>query len=79
MVVPLALLLILILLYFTFGSIKEAFDIYFLIHCLQLSVLFLMRGLPFSISAGVGFIAPFGTCPNGIVLIEHFKELKHQE
>jgi cobalt-zinc-cadmium resistance protein CzcA len=38
-----------------------------------------MRGLPFSISAGVGFIALFGIAVlNGIVLIEHFKELKHQ-
>jgi cobalt-zinc-cadmium resistance protein CzcA len=37
-----------------------------------------MRGLPFSISAGVGFIALFGIAVlNGIVLIEHFKELKH--
>jgi Cu/Ag efflux pump CusA len=37
-----------------------------------------MRGLPFSISA-VGFIALFGIAVlNGIVLIEHFKELKHQ-
>ena len=42
-------------------------------------VLFLwMRDLPFSISAGVGFIALFGIAVlNGIVLIEHFKELKH--
>lgn len=36
-----------------------------------------MRDLPFSISAGVGFIALFGIAVlNGIVLIEHFKELK---
>ena len=36
-----------------------------------------LRGLPFSISAGVGFIALFGIAVlNGIVLIEHFKELK---
>jgi hypothetical protein len=42
-------------------------------------ILFLwIRGLPFSISAGVGFIALFGIAVlNGIVLIEHFKELKH--
>ena len=38
-----------------------------------------MRDLPFSISAGVGFIALFGIAVlNGIVLIEHFKELKSQ-
>jgi cobalt-zinc-cadmium resistance protein CzcA len=37
-----------------------------------------MRGLPFSISAGVGFCALCIAVLNGIVLIEHFKELKHQ-
>jgi len=38
-----------------------------------------LRGLPFSISAGVGFIALFGIAVlNGIVLIEHFKELKEE-
>ena len=43
-------------------------------------VLFLwLRGLPFSISAGVGFIALFGIAVlNGIVLIEHLKSLKEQ-
>ncbi len=43
-------------------------------------VLFLyIRDLPFSISAGVGFIALFGIAVlNGIVLIEQFKELKHE-
>ena len=36
-----------------------------------------IRDMPFSISAGVGFIALFGIAVlNGIVLIEHFKELK---
>jgi cobalt-zinc-cadmium resistance protein CzcA len=42
-------------------------------------ILFLwMRDLPFSISAGVGFIALFGIAVlNGIVLIEHYKEMKH--
>ena len=40
-------------------------------------LLLYLRGLPFSISAGVGFIALFGIAVlNGIVLIEHFKELK---
>ena len=38
-----------------------------------------IRGMPFSVSAGVGFIALFGIAVlNGIVLIEHLKELKHQ-
>jgi cobalt-zinc-cadmium resistance protein CzcA len=78
--VPLALFLILIL-YFAFGSIKEALMVYSAIPLSAVGgVLFLwMRGLPFSISAGVGFIALFGIAVlNGIVLIEHFKELKHQ-
>jgi len=38
-----------------------------------------IRGMPFSVSAGVGFIALFGIAVlNGIVLIEHLKELQHQ-
>jgi heavy metal efflux system protein len=38
-----------------------------------------VRGMPFSVSAGVGFIALFGIAVlNGIVLIEHLKELQHQ-
>jgi cobalt-zinc-cadmium resistance protein CzcA len=79
--VPIALILIFILLYFAFGSIKEALMVYSAIPLSAVGgVLFLwMRGLPFSISAGVGFIALFGIAVlNGIVLIEHFKELKHQ-
>lgn len=79
--VPIALFLIFILLYFAFGSIKEALMVYSAIPLSAVGgVLFLwIRGLPFSISAGVGFIALFGIAVlNGIVLIEHFKELKHQ-
>lgn len=79
--VPIALLLIFILLYFAFGSIKEALMVYSAIPLSAVGgVLFLwLRDLPFSISAGVGFIALFGIAVlNGIVLIEHFKELKHQ-
>ncbi|MCF8464555.1 MAG: CusA/CzcA family heavy metal efflux RND transporter [Flavobacteriales bacterium] len=79
--VPVALLLIFILLYFAFGSVKEALMIYSAIPLSAVGgVLFLyMRGMPFSISAGVGFIALFGIAVlNGIVLIEHFKELKHK-
>ncbi len=66
--------------YFAFGSIKEALMVYSAIPLSAVGgILFLwLRGLPFSISAGVGFIALFGIAVlNGIVLIEHFKELKH--
>jgi cobalt-zinc-cadmium resistance protein CzcA len=79
--VPLALFLIFVLLYFAFGSVKEALMVYSAIPLSAVGgVLFLwIRDLPFSISAGVGFIALFGIAVlNGIVLIEHFKELKHQ-
>ncbi|WP_415060081.1 CusA/CzcA family heavy metal efflux RND transporter [Flavobacterium sp.] len=78
--VPIALFLIFVLLHFAFGSIKEALMVYSAIPLSAVGgVLFLwMRDLPFSISAGVGFIALFGIAVlNGIVLIEHFKELKH--
>ncbi|CAM4091882.1 CusA/CzcA family heavy metal efflux RND transporter [Flavobacterium weaverense] len=79
--VPVALFLIFILLYFAFGSVKEALMVYSAIPLSAVGgILFLwIRDLPFSISAGVGFIALFGIAVlNGIVLIEHFKELKHQ-
>lgn len=79
--VPIALLLILILLHFAFGSLKEALMVFTAIPLSTVGgVMFLwIRGLPFSISAGVGFIALFGIAVlNGIVLIEHFKELKER-
>lgn len=79
--VPIALLLIFILLHFAFNSIKEALMIFSAIPLSAVGgVLFLwLRGLPFSISAGVGFIALFGIAVlNGIVLIEHLKSLKEQ-
>ena len=79
--VPIALFLIFILLHFAFNSIKEALMIFSAIPLSAVGgVLFLwMRGLPFSISAGVGFIALFGIAVlNGIVLIEHLKSLKEQ-
>ena len=77
--VPIALLLIFVLLYFAFGSVKDALMIYTAIPLSAVGgvLLLYLRGLPFSISAGVGFIALFGIAVlNGIVLIEHFKELK---
>lgn len=80
MAVPLALILIFVLLYFTFNSVKEALLVYAAIPLSATGgILFLWwRDLPFSISAGVGFIALFGIAVlNGIVLIEHYKELKH--
>ena len=79
--VPIALALIFILLYFAFKSVKEALMIFSAIPLAAVGgVLFLwLRDLPFSISAGVGFIALFGIAVlNGIVLIEHFKELKKE-
>ncbi|WP_130733767.1 CusA/CzcA family heavy metal efflux RND transporter [Flavobacterium sp. J27] len=79
--VPIALILIFILLYFAFHSIKEAIMVYSAIPLAAVGGILLLwiRDLPFSISAGVGFIALFGIAVlNGIVLIEHFKELKQQ-
>ncbi len=79
--VPIALILIFILLYFAFQSVKEALIIYSAIPFAAVGgILFLwLRDLPFSISAGVGFIALFGIAVlNGIVLIEEFKELKNK-
>lgn len=79
--VPVALLLIFILLYFAFNSIKEALMIYSAIPLAAVGGVLLLwiRDMPFSISAGVGFIALFGIAVlNGIVLIEHFKELKKE-
>ncbi|OFX73442.1 MAG: hypothetical protein A2071_02185 [Bacteroidetes bacterium GWC1_47_7] len=76
--IPIALALIFLLLNFAFSSIKESLIIF---SAIPLSVVggvlaLWIRGMPFSISAGVGFIALFGVAVlNGIVLIEHFKEL----
>jgi len=77
--VPLALLLIFALLYFTFHSISQALLIFTAIPLSAIGgVLALMaRGMPFSISAGVGFIALFGVAVlNGIVLIATFNQLE---
>ncbi|MCK0130010.1 CusA/CzcA family heavy metal efflux RND transporter [Flavobacteriaceae bacterium F08102] len=77
--VPIALVLIFILLYFAFNSVKEALMIYSAIPLAAIGgvLLLYVRDLPFSISAGVGFIALFGIAVlNGIVLIEEFKALK---
>jgi cobalt-zinc-cadmium resistance protein CzcA len=79
--VPIALFLIFIFLYFAFGSIKEALMVYSAIPLAAVGGILLLwlRDMPFSISAGVGFIALFGIAVlNGIVLIEHFKDIKSQ-
>ncbi len=77
--VPVALVLIFILLYFAFKSIKEVLIIYSAIPFAAVGGVFFLalRDLPFSISAGVGFIALFGIAVlNGIVMIEHFKSMR---
>lgn len=77
--VPVALGLILLLLYFTFGSIKYSLLIFTAIPMSAIGGIFALwlRGMPFSISAGIGFIALFGVAVlNGIVLISEFNQLK---
>lgn len=77
--VPVSLLLIFILLYFAFNSVKNSLLIYSAIPLSAIGGIFLLalRGLPFSISAGVGFIALFGVAVlNGIVLVAEFNRLK---
>lgn len=79
--VPAALALIFLLLFFAFHSIKEALLIYTAIPLSAIGgVLALwIRDMPFSISAGVGFIALFGVAVlNGIVLISYFNHLERE-
>jgi cobalt-zinc-cadmium resistance protein CzcA len=79
--VPIALGLIFLLLYFTFHSIKQATLIFTAIPMAAIGGVFalLMRDMPFSISAGVGFIALFGVAVlNGIVLIGTFNNLQKE-
>jgi cobalt-zinc-cadmium resistance protein CzcA len=81
LVVPLALLLIFFMLYFTFNSVKDAILIFTAIPMSAIGGVFalIIRGMPFSISAGVGFIALFGVAVlNGIVLISTFNTLKKE-
>jgi len=79
--VPVSLLLIFILLYFAFHSVKQGLLIYSAIPLSAIGGIFFLslRGMPFSISAGVGFIALFGIAVlNGIVLIAEFNRLKKE-
>ena len=77
--VPISLLLIFLLLYFAFNSVKQGLLIYSAIPLSAIGgILFLaLRGMPFSISAGIGFIALFGVAVlNGIVLISEYNRIK---
>ena len=79
--VPVALLLIFFLLYLAFHSIKQSLLIFSAIPMSAIGGVFalLLRGMPFSISAGIGFIALFGVAVlNGIVLIGTFNQLKKE-
>lgn len=77
--VPISLVLIFLLLFFAFNSVKHGLIIYSAIPLSAIGgILFLaIRDIPFSISAGVGFIALFGVAVlNGIVLLAEFNRLK---
>ncbi|WP_099371245.1 CusA/CzcA family heavy metal efflux RND transporter [Sphingobacterium sp. 1.A.5] len=79
--VPISLFLIFLLLYFTFHSFKQALLIFTAIPMSAIGGVFalLIRDMPFSISAGVGFIALFGVAVlNGIVLIGKFNQLEKE-
>ena len=77
--VPIALALIFVLLFLTFNSVSQSLLIFTAIPMAAIGgVLSLwLRDMPFSISAGIGFIALFGVAVlNGIVLISEFNRLK---
>lgn len=80
--VPVALLMIFALLFITFGSLEQATLIFTAIPLSAIGGVWALhlRDMPFSISAGVGFIALFGVAVlNGIVLIARFNDLKKEE
>ena len=79
--IPLALLLIWVLLYFAFGSVQYSVIIFSAIPMSLIGGIWglLLRGMPFSISAGIGMIALFGVAVlNGIVLMAEFKRHGNQ-
>lgn len=81
-VIPIALMLILLLLFFAFRSVVYALVVF---STVPLSLIggvaaLWLRGMPFSISAGVGFIALFGVAVlNGILMINHFNDLRRSK
>lgn len=77
--VPISLLIIFLLLFFAFNSFKHGLLIYSAIPLSAIGgiLLLALRGMPFSISAGIGFIALFGVAVlNGIVLISEYNRIK---
>lgn len=79
LVVPIALFLIFVLLYMSFNAFKPAVLIYINIPIAATGgiIALFVRGMAFSISAGVGFIALFGVAVmNGLVLLAHIDELR---
>jgi cobalt-zinc-cadmium resistance protein CzcA len=80
-VVPLALLLIFVLLYGAFDAARPALLIFLNVPFAAVGGVFALalRGLPFSISAGVGFIALFGVAVlNGVVLVSSMRQLERE-
>ncbi|MCB1024189.1 MAG: efflux RND transporter permease subunit, partial [Acidobacteria bacterium] len=80
-VVPIALFLIFVMLFSTFGSAKQAILIYTGIPFAIVGGVFALaiRGMPFSISAGVGFIALFGVAVlNGVVMVSYINFLREK-
>jgi len=81
-VVPIALFLIFILLYFALNSVPQATMIYMAVPLAAIGGIFSLslRGMPFSISAGVGFVVLFGVAVlNGLVLVSRFNSLKEEQ
>ena len=80
-VIPIALMLILLLLFFAFRSITYSLVVFSTVPLSLIGGILALwlRGLPFSISAGEGFIALFGVAVlNGILMINHFNDMKKQ-
>jgi len=80
-VVPIALFLIFVLLYTTFNSVRPALLVYLNVPLAATGgiLALALRGMPFSISAGVGFIALFGVAVlNGVVLMSYILDLRKQ-
>ena len=80
-VVPLVLLIVFVLIFAAFGSLRQAVAVYSGIPLAVTGGIFalVVRGLPFSISAGVGFIALSGVAVlNGVVLITYFNQLREE-